>query len=86
MPNTKAKFSTKTKREVLERDKTCIICGKQWEDVHHVLFGLDAEYWPDRNNSDKWVLLCRVDHMNAHACHRWEWVRQRCIDYLNNLK
>jgi len=80
--NTTAKFNTKTKWEIKERDEYCIICWQEWTDFHHIYFSQEAEYWKDRNNSDKWVLLCRLCHWKAHWCKRWEWVRQECILYI----
>ncbi len=80
--NTTAKFSVETKKAILERDKCCIICWNEWTDVHHFLFWTQCEYWKDRNNINKWVLLCRPCHAKCHACSKWEWIRQQTIDYL----
>ena len=82
MKNTTAKFSNKTKQIILDRDICCILCSKQWIDCHHVYFGLEAEYWKDRNDPDKWVLLCRECHKKPHWCKAGEWDRQKCIDYI----
>lgn len=78
-----AKFSKETKRQILERDISCIICWNPWTDCHHIFYSQEANYWEDRNNVDQWVLLCRLCHGKAHACKKWEWVRQECINYLN---
>jgi len=83
--NTPAKFSVKTKREIVERDRVCIVCWEQWTDVHHVYFSQECEYWQDRNNIDKWVLLCRLCHWKCHACPSGEWVRQEVINYLKEI-
>lgn len=80
-----AKFSIKTKKEIVERDKYCIICWKQGTDCHHVKYWVETNYWPDRNHAKEWVLLCRDCHQKAHSCSRWEWVRQQAIDYITNL-
>ena len=81
-----AKFNMKVKKEILARDRKCIIC---WElgfwSFHHVYFWQDAEYWDDRNNVNKWVLLCNNHHLEAHSCKRWEGIRQDCINYLKNI-
>lgn len=78
----KAKFTIRIKEAIVERDDSCIICSKQWTDCHHVYYGTESNYWLDRNNINQWVLLCRECHWDAHSCKRWEWVRQKCIDYL----
>ena len=85
MKNTKAKFSNKTKQIILDRDVCCIICGKPGTDCHHVYFGMESEYWKDRNDANKGVLLCREDHNMAHSCSSWEWVRHECIQYAESL-
>lgn len=78
----KAKFSNYIKKQILDRDIVCIICWKQWTDIHHIFFSQEAEYSDDRNNIDKGNLLCRDCHNKAHSCKRWEWVRQQCINYI----
>lgn len=83
--NTTAKFLIETKKQIVERDKCCIICGSPWTDCHHVYFWTECEYWKNRNDVSKWVLLCRLCHWKAHACTKWEWVRQKCIDYLKKV-
>ena len=77
----KAKFSQKTKELIAERDRNCIFCTKSWP-PHHVYFWIEAERNEDRNNVDRWVILCMEHHLKAHACKRGEWIRQKCIDYL----
>ena len=79
--NNVAKFSEETKREIVERDKSCISCWDPWTDCHHIYFSQQAEYWEDKNNANKWVLLCRLCHWKVHSCKSGEWVRQECIDY-----
>lgn len=83
--NTTAKFSVETKKQIIERDKCCIICANPWTDAHHVYFWTECEYWKNRNDVNKWVLLCRLDHAKAHACTKWEGIRQKCIDYLKKI-
>lgn len=78
----KAKFTNRIKEAIVERDTACIICSKQWTDCHHVSFWTESNYGLDRNNINQWVLLCRDCHWLAHACKKWEWVRQECINYL----
>ena len=81
----KAKFSNKTKQEILDRDVVCIICWDQWTDCHHVRFWMEANRWSDRNETKEWCILCRSCHEDAHAFKAWFWVRQDCINYLNKL-
>ncbi len=84
--NTIAKFSSKIKAEILIRDKACIFCWNTIQDYHHVYYWWQAEYWPDRNNVDKGVWLCREHHNLIH--HFTDWSSQRlrkdCIEYLKN--
>ena len=83
--NTPAKFSKETKWAIMIRDRQCIICWKPITDIHHVFFWTECEYWDDRNDINKWVGLCREHHDLVHWCKQWEWIRQFCIDYLNNF-
>lgn len=81
--NIPAKFSNEIKKLILNRDIKCILCWKDWTDIHHVFFSNQAEYWNERNNIDKWVLLCRLCHWKCHSCKTWEWERQEVINYLH---
>lgn len=83
----KAKFSNKTKQEIYNRDKVCIICWiNNWLfDFHHIYFWIESNYNENRNDINQWVMICRNCHTFAHSCKRWEWVRQECIDYIKNL-
>ena len=87
MKNTKAKFSNKIKEQIYERDwKCCIICWcNQNLQLHHVYYGNQSNRWKNRNDVDQGVTICAHHHLEAHSCASWEWVRQKCIDYLNNL-
>lgn len=78
----KAKFSNEVKKAMLDRDKQCIICWAPWTDCHHVYFWTESNYDDNRNDLDQGVILCRKCHNLAHSCKQWEWVRQKCIDYL----
>jgi len=80
-----AKFSKETKKQILERDISCIICWNPWTDCHHVFYSQQTNYWEDRNEVNQWVLVCRKHHEEIHSCSMWEGKRQECIDYLNNL-
>ena len=87
--NTKAKFLVKIKLIIKDRDKVCILCWDEWSDYHHAFYGsMYAIYWPDRNNSDQWVLLCQKCHHEIHHWKDWKWqsYRARCIVYLKQLK
>ena len=78
----KAKFTNRIKEAIVDRDMVCILCFKQWTDCHHVKFWTESNYNLDRNNLDQWVLLCRDCHWSVHSCSKWEWDRQKCIEYL----
>ena len=83
-----AKFSQETKEEILNRDKhRCILCESiSILQVHHVLFWTETLYNEDRNTEKNWVTVCANCHWEkVHACRKWEWERQECIDYLNTL-
>ena len=84
MPS-KAKFTTKTKKEIFDRDwGCCIICWtNQWIlDFHHVYYWSESNYWPDRNKTNQWVTICRENcHPEAHAFKRGGGIRQDCINY-----
>ena len=86
--NNQAKFTNEVKEQIYERDGfKCIICECFQNfafDVHHIYFWTESEYWEDRNDVNKWVLLCRLCHAKAHSCSKWEWVRQECINYITN--
>ena len=80
-----AKFSKETKEKIYERDQGCILCwNSDWIlDYHHVFFWLQKEITEDRNNAEKGVCIHRKPHQDwCHACKVWEWVRQKCINYL----
>jgi hypothetical protein len=86
--NTIASFTSETKAQILIRDRHCIICWNWISDYHHIFYWWQAEYWEDRNNVNKWVWLCAIDHFKIH--HWVDWISQelryKCIDYINNLK
>lgn len=83
----KAKFNNKTKEQIYIRDlKMCIICWTWFQlQAHHAYYGTESNYESNRNNEDQWVTLCCDCHLQVHSCKQWEWVRQACIDYLNNI-
>ncbi len=80
-----AKFTTKTKKEILERDRYCIFCWWPIQDFHHIYYSLDSEYTKDRNNTNRWIGCCRDCHSDIHSCKRWEWKRELAINYLKWL-
>mgnify|MGYP003123978609 CR=1 FL=1 len=84
MPS-KAKFTTKTKQQIVDRDQYCILCWWQGSECHHVYFGIETNYWPNRNESNQWVLVCRDCHNGIHASSRGEGKRQESINYINEL-
>jgi len=82
-----ARFSNKTKQLILERDEyKCIICwSTDMLNIHHVYFWQESNRTSTRNNIDQWVTICQSKcHIDCHWCRRLEWIRQRCIDYINN--
>ena len=82
----KAKFSTKTKKQIFERDSwRCIICSWEPHSVHHVYYGSESNYWSDRNDVNQGVTLCWNCHNKAHACSKWEGIREECINYLKTI-
>lgn len=85
--NTIAKFSSEIKAEILIRDKHCIFCSNPITDHHHIFYWWQAEHWPDRNEVNKWVWLCRLHHEKIHHFTDWtsQQLRQDCINYLNNF-
>ena len=80
-----AKFTKKTKEQILERDWSCILCWWQAHSIHHVYFSRERIYTKERNDADQWVTLCFDCHLKSHSCKSWEWERQECILYLDNL-
>ena len=88
MPRIKAKFNQKTKQEIYNRDKVCIISWEPITDYHHCFYGaIQSNYWPDRNNANQWVWLSQAIHYEIHHWVNWRWqeLRKQCINYLNNL-
>lgn len=86
--NTPAKFSQKTKDEILFRDKNCIICTNKWAEFHHAYYWYNSNRWANRNDSDQWVLLCWKCHHSIHHWTDWTWriKRAKCIIRLKQLK
>lgn len=82
----KAKFTNNTKQKIYERDWWCIICWiSTWIlQFHHIFFWRESNYSKFRNEFYQWVCLCNTHHMEVHSCSVWEWVRQKCIDYIIN--
>ena len=60
------KISKRIKEQIIERDGNCIICGGQIQQIHHVFYGLEANYWPDRNEANQLVWLCSSCHDKLH--------------------
>ena len=81
----RAKFTTKTKQAIVERDVYCRLCWKQGSEVHHLYFGTQTNYWDNRNDIDQWILVCRDCHTDIHSCSKWEGKRQEAILYVENL-
>ena len=86
--NNKAYFSKEVREEILKRDKVCIISGNPIDNYHHIFYGWQINYWPDRNNANQWVWLSKDIHYEIHHWIGWKWQNYRafCINYLNNLK
>jgi hypothetical protein len=84
--NTVRKITEELFDACLARDWGCVICGttSDLDRPHHILYGNMAEYWPDKNNLDRLVTICRSDHHKIH----FEWgnnYREDCINYLQYL-
>jgi len=85
--NNIAKFTSKTKEEIKERDKVCILTWKPITDYHHFLFWPhQANYWPDRNNANQGVWLNSEPHRIIHHPSPKEKelakiYRIKCIEY-----
>lgn len=86
--NTPAKFLIETKWKIKERDSSCILCGTEWSQYHHVYFWANANRKENRNDADQWVLLCEWCHYEIHHWIQWRWkeYRAKCIVYLQELK
>ena len=81
MWNTKRAFSKKMKEEVMERDGGCIICGDTYTiELHHIYYWWEAEYWPNRNDANKIVWLCKQHHHELHF-EWWNNWREICKTY-----
>ena len=83
--NTKRKLTQDLFDQAFSRDKWCVICGTQFDldRPHHILYWNMSEYWPERNNLDRVVTICRADHHKLH----FEWgnnYREEAIEYLKN--
>lgn len=82
--NTKRNVTKEQKQEVFERDGyRCIICGS-WNleaTPHHAWHGIEANYWPDRNDPSQLVTICIDCHRDIHA--KWDnEKREFCKTYL----
>ena len=55
--NTVRMITKKTADEVRNRDKFCIIpeCGMIIDEIHHALYGIDADYSANRNDASSLV-------------------------------
>ena len=84
----KAKFNSKIKLEIYNRDQFCIISWGEIETYHHAFYwAIYSNYWPNRNNADQWVGLTNAVHYEIHHWTAWKWQEYRkfCMDYLKNL-
>jgi hypothetical protein len=82
-----AKYNTKQKEIMWERDNwCCILCWANSSlQFHHCFFGQESMRTPDRNDPKYGVTICALCHWQCHASPRWEWKRQEAINYLNNI-
>ncbi len=83
--NTKREIRPEVAEQVKARDKVCIICWEEpIEEIHHVFYGLEAQFDEWRNNADRLVWLWRICHHKLH----FEWgnnYRDYTIKYLKDV-
>lgn len=86
--NTKRKITQDVARKVQERDSYCIftlIDRCKWngniEEIHHVMYWIDAQYDEWRNNEDRLVWLCTLCHDHLHS-RWWKDYREHAKKYL----
>lgn len=86
--NTKRKITKEVTYEVTARDGYCIFSfiGKcKWsgsiEEIHHVMYGIDAQYDKWRNGPDRLVWLCTACHDHLHS-RWWKDYREYTKKYL----
>ena len=85
----KRKITPKVREEVFDRDMGCVVCGRSTDienHPHHAYYGLDANYWANRNDLDQLVMVCRFCHHEIHHGTKWfcQEYREKCKDYLKN--
>lgn len=89
MKNVKAKFSVKTKQQIIERDGgCCIICeSNDLDNPHHVYYGSQANRGEDRNNVSQGVCICKKCHHEIHFGVKGigQDLRGMCIKYLQDI-
>lgn len=88
--NTKRKITPEVAYEIQARDWYCIFSMLwknycKWsgsiEEIHHTMYGLDAQYDEWRNDPDRLVWLCTGCHDHLHS-RWWSDYREHCKQYL----
>jgi len=85
--NTVRYIDKKTAEEVLERDRyCCALCRSNFKlEIHHIHYGINAEYVKERNNSDRLITLCGNCHYSIHNTKGGQGIREACIKYINEI-
>lgn len=68
---TQGEFGTKTRKAILKRDdELCVRCGKQYNEIHHIIFRSQG----GRGTKDNGCCVCTTCHILAHRSdkvRRW---------------
>jgi len=83
-----AKFNSKTKEEILERDwRACALCwSSNILQIHHIHFW-NLKKRIKRNCVQEWICICQNCHHQIHNPITKEHIglRIKAIEYVNNL-
>lgn len=80
------------RRNVRERDKWCVICGEEGQDIHHVVY----KHHGGKDTEDNLVLLCKSCHEAIHdnkpttamirrGIHNEKQAQDYLLNYLNQI-
>ena len=82
--NTKRCITKKVADQVKARDVDCILCKMPIEALHHIRYGRESIYTPNRNDADQLVGLCNSCHHKLHNEGGNDY-REFCKDYLRKM-